>query len=90
MLSVAPARSALAFVRRYWAEILTAIAFVAGWLLLTAGLASIADALPWRVALPIARAVWRVSLGALAISLGGWKMLRQFIADGLYALTKGA
>ena len=80
---------AVRFARQYWPEVLTAAAFVAGWLLITAGVAAIADALPWWIAAAVARAVWRVSLGGLALSLGGWKLLRQFVVDGLYSLAKG-
>jgi hypothetical protein len=59
------------------AEILTALTFVVGWLLITAGVAHLTS--------PVA---WYFSLGLLALSLGGWKLLGQFVWNGLYALTR--
>lgn len=64
-------------VRASLAEILTAMTFVVGWLLITAGIAHLTS--------PIA---WYFSLGLLALSLGGWKLLAQFVWNGLYALTR--
>jgi hypothetical protein len=60
------------------AELLTALAFVVGWLLLT-------DAIARVMVTPLA---WRVSIGLLAISLGGWKLFLTMIVNGLYALTR--
>lgn len=75
----------LAAARRSWlsllaarAELLTALAFVVGWLLLT-------DAIARVTSTPL---VWRVSIGLLAMSLGGWKMLIQMIWHGLYVLSR--
>lgn len=59
------------------AELLTALTFVAGWLLITAGVAALTSAV-----------AWYFSLGLLAISLGGWKVLWRLALDGLYALTR--
>lgn len=59
------------------AELLTAGAFVIGWLLITVGIV--------RLTSPTA---WFFSLGLLLISLGGWKVLRALATDGLYALTR--
>jgi hypothetical protein len=56
-----------------WAELLTAAAFLAGWLLVTWGVASLTV---WQV--------WPVSLGLLLISAGGWKVLAQLVAHGLH------
>jgi hypothetical protein len=60
------------------AELLAALAFVVGWLLLT-------DAIARVTVTPLA---WRVSIGLLAISLGGWKPLAQMIWHGLYVLSR--
>src|SRR5262245_49811844 len=68
---------AIVAARRSAAEILTAFTFVAGWLLITAGIAQLTS--------PTA---WYFSLGLLALSLGGWKLLAQFMWNGLYALTR--
>lgn len=67
----------LKFVRSTRAELLTAAALLAGWLLITAGIASLTS--------PRA---WTFSIGALCISLGGWRMLWQIATSGLYALTR--
>lgn len=58
-----------------WAEIATGAAFVAGWLLVTWGVASLTA---WEA--------WPISIGLLLISSGGWKLLRRFATDGLYDL----
>ena len=60
------------------AEVLTALCFVAGWLLVTLGLAHLARP----------DVVWPLSLGLLGFSLGGWKLLYTLVSDGLYALTR--
>jgi hypothetical protein len=59
------------------AECLVAFAFIAGWLLLSAGIAALTS--------PVA---WLFSLGLLGISLGGWKVFWRLITAGLYALTR--
>lgn len=72
------------FLTRFRAELMTGLALLAGWALFTAGAATIAGALaPW-LRVP----VWLLSGGALALSLGGWKLLRTVAAEGLYALTR--
>jgi hypothetical protein len=59
------------------AECLMALAFVGGWLLVTAGIAALTS-----------RIAWLFSLGLLAISLGGWKPFARFVYAGLYVLTR--
>lgn len=59
------------------AEIATALAFLAGWALITHGLASLTS--------PI---VWTFSGGLLCLSLGGWRLLRIVVVEGMYALTR--
>lgn len=75
--ALSAALAASAAMRAARAEILTALAFVAGWMLVTAGIA--------RLTSPVA---WYFSLGLLSLSLGGWKLLAQFVWNGLYALTR--
>lgn len=58
-------------------EILTAGAFLGGWLLVTAGVV--------RLTSPVA---WVFSGGLLLLSLGGWKLLWVLVRDGLYVLTQ--
>ena len=58
-------------------EVLTALAFLGGWALLTLGVVALTS--------PLA---WLFSGGLLAISLGGWKLFYVFVRDGLYVLTK--
>jgi len=65
-------------VKRVLPEALTAIALVAGWLLVTAGVAELAPA----------RVVWPVSLGLLLCSAAGWRLLLTIARDGLYSLTR--
>lgn len=59
------------------AEILTGLAFLAGWCLITAAVA----------ALTVPQ-VWPLSMGLLLLSAGGWRMLLGLATDGLYALTR--
>ena len=58
-------------------ELGTAIAFVAGWILIT-----------WAVALFTSPRAWLVSAGLLLISLGGWELLFLVMRKGLYTLTR--
>jgi hypothetical protein len=60
-------------------EGLTALAFVGGWTLITAGVVALSS--------PLA---WLFSGGLLAISLGGWKLFYIFVRDGLYLLTQAS
>lgn len=71
----APAKSA--WYRRFMAEILTAVVAVAGWLLVTWGLAELLTV--W---------VWPISLGALLLGLTGWRFVWRLLVDGFYVLTK--
>lgn len=59
------------------AEILTTLAFVGGWLMITWGLAELVTV--W---------IWPISLGALLLSAGGWGLLFEVVRDGLYTLTR--
>jgi hypothetical protein len=74
-VTVPPAVAAL---WRHRADLLTGAAFLAGWLLLTWGFAS----------LPSRAAVWRLSFGVLSICLGGPRLLWAILSNGLYALTR--
>lgn len=71
---VRDARSA--FVRTL-PETLFVAALLAGWTLLTWGLAAIAT---WKV--------WPLSGGLFFLSCCGWKVLATLARDGLYALSK--
>lgn len=62
---------------RLRAELLTSASFVAGWALLTWG---IAELLVWQV--------WPLSAGLFFLSLGGWKLLWTLATEGLYALSR--
>lgn len=67
---------------RYWlaeyrAELLAAAALVAGWSLITAGVAALTS--------PLA---WLFSAGTFLISLFGWELLYTVGRRGLYALTR--
>jgi hypothetical protein len=66
---------------KYPGETLVSIAALAGWILVTAGIASL---LPARGA----HALWLSSIGLLLVSLCGWKFLRRIVTDGLYILTR--
>lgn len=75
----APLRARLrAIVRRLLAELLTALALLLGWTLVTYACAGI-----WRP-----RIVWPLSAGLLLFSSAGWSLIRALVTDGLYALTK--
>lgn len=67
----------LAWYRRFFTEILTAVAALVGWLLVTWGLAELL--IVW---------VWPISLGALLLGLAGWRFVWQLLVDGLYVLSK--
>jgi hypothetical protein len=73
----AAASHAVGAVARVRAEIATALAFLAGWALITHGVASVTR--------PIA---WTFSAGLLCLSLGGWRLLLIVVVDGMYALTR--
>lgn len=64
---------------RYRAEVALALAFVAGWCLVTLAVARLAHR---------ADVVWPLSLGLLLWSAGGWRLLALVAADGLYTLTR--
>jgi hypothetical protein len=66
---------------KYRAEILTAMAWLLGWALVTWGGGSIVRG-------EYEAAVWRVSLGLILVSLGGWRLLYVVVRDGLYTLTR--
>jgi len=72
-------RKATRSVRAGLAESLTALAFVGGWVLITDGLVHLRWFAPG--------VVWRLSIGLLAISLGGWQFLGQIAMRGLYQLN---
>lgn len=71
------ALAARAWLRKYSAELSTAVAGLAGWLTLTWGLA--------RLLGPV---VWFFGIALLCFSLFGWRLLWQVSTDGLYALTR--
>lgn len=60
------------------AELLTSAALLAGWALLT-----------WGVALLTSPKVWPLSAGLLLLSLCGWRFLGAIAWAGLYTLTRG-
>lgn len=62
---------------RVRAEVATALAFLAGWTLITYGVAVLTS--------PLA---WVFSGGLLCLSLGGWRLLGVVVIDGMYALTR--
>jgi hypothetical protein len=59
------------------AELLTAAALLAGWALITLGLAQLTTS-----------KVWPLSAGILLLSLCGWRFLGVLFRDGLYRLTR--
>lgn len=61
------------------AEIIVVVALLAGWALLTHGLAVVMWA-------PLRRGVWPVSSGLALLSLFGWRMLGGLAWGGLYPL----
>ena len=67
----------LARLQRLRAELLTALALLGGWLLVTWGVAALTH---W--------AAWPISLGILSVSLGGWRFAWTVARDGLYTLTR--
>lgn len=66
---------------KYRAEILTALAWLAGWALLTAAAGAVVQR-EW------VAAVWRGSAGLLLLALPGIKLLWVVLRDGLYTLTR--
>lgn len=73
----ARAGDVIARANRLWPELLTSLALVGGWALLTWGVA--------RLTAPVA---WVFSAGLLLVSLGGWRLLWEVATRGLYALTR--
>lgn len=63
--------------RKRAAELLTAVAVLAGWAFLTSAVAALTS--------PLA---WRFSIGVLCLSLAGWKFIYQLASSGLYALSR--
>ncbi len=74
MKRLAPLRQ---WARSARAEILTGVSLLVGWLLISAGLASLCG--------PV---VWWFSFGLLGVSLGGWKLAWAIVTNGLYELTR--
>jgi hypothetical protein len=68
------ARRRIAAVR---GEILTGLALLAGWALLTSAIAQLVRP----------DVVWRASAGIFLLSLCGWKFLYTIASSGLYKLT---
>jgi hypothetical protein len=66
---------------KYRAEILTALAWLLGWALLTAAAGAIVQG-AW------VTAIWRGSAGLLLLALPGLKLLWVVLRDGLYTLTR--
>lgn len=66
----------MTWLRKHRAELLTALTWLSGWLLLTAAIDR--------------RSLWLGSIGLLCISLGGWRLLWVVLTQGLYTLTRGA
>jgi len=60
------------------AELLVSIALLAGWALLT-----------WGVAELTTRYAWHISAGLLLLSLCGWRFLKTLVMRGLYVLSQG-
>jgi hypothetical protein len=72
--------SALNALTRVWdlrAELLQALALLAGWLLVTFGLVELTTP-----------KVWPLSIGLLLLSLCGWKWLASLFGHGLYTLVQ--
>lgn len=61
-----------------WRELLTGLALVAGWTLLTFGIAELVSEL-----------AWPISGGLLLLSLCGWGFLKDLFTEGLYVLSQG-
>jgi hypothetical protein len=70
-------RAQLAVVWALRAELLVAACFLAGWALVTVGIAAYTSP-----------RVWPLSLGLLLLSLCGWKWLWSFVGVGLYTLIE--
>lgn len=70
-------RTAGAAIWAGFAELLQSAALLAGWLLITKGVADLTTP-----------KVWSVSIGLLLLSLCGWSWLRTFFTRGLYTLTR--
>lgn len=66
-----------AWLLSYASEFATASAFVCGWILVTSGVAALTT-----------KHLWPISIGLLLISLGGWRLLRTLVTEGLYSLTR--
>jgi hypothetical protein len=66
---------------KYRAEILTAVAWLAGWALLTAAAGAVVQG-AW------VAAIWRGSAGVLLLALPGLKLLWVVLTEGLYSLTR--
>lgn len=64
------------WMRKYSAELSTAVVGLAGWFFLSLGLASL-----------LGDVVWAFAIAVLCFSLFGWRLLRQVCLDGLYTLT---
>ena len=71
-------RSIVKRIGRYAGEILTAIALLVGWLLVTLALARVLRG----------DVVWPLSLGLLLFSAAGWRLFGAIVLHGLYALSK--
>jgi hypothetical protein len=70
------ARGAGRVVVGFLPELLVTLALVAGWLLLTWGIAAL---LVWQV--------WPISVGLFLLGCCGWRFLARLFGRGLYALT---
>jgi hypothetical protein len=66
---------------KYRAEILTALAWLLGWALLTAAAGAVVQG-AW------VAAIWRGSAGVLLLALPGLKLLWVVLTEGLYSLTR--
>lgn len=73
----ARARSVVAALLKWRAEVAVAIALLGGWLALTIGLASL-----------LGHRVWPFAIALLLLSLGGWKLCWTLATCGLYKLTR--
>lgn len=71
-------RRAIDAIAQVRAELLQALALLAGWLMVTIGVVDLTA--------PIA---WSFSVGVLLLSIVGWKFVGVLFWRGLYALTRG-
>lgn len=62
---------------KLWPEALQAVSILAGWALMTFGIASLST---WQV--------WPISIGLLLFSLVGWGHLRFIFGKGIYTLSR--